>query len=376
MKIGVLTSSRADYGIYLPLLHELKDDTFFETDVIAFGTHLLARFGHTVDTIYKDGFNVREVPLHLEIGDSPQDISLGMSETLREFSAYYATHKYHLLFALGDRYEMFAAVAATAPFNIPVAHIHGGETTLGAIDNAFRHSITCFSKYHFTTTEEYRKRVWQITGYRDYVYNVGALSIDNLQQLKLLEISEFREKYNIDLSRPTVLFTFHPETVAYEMNKSHIAEIIKAFRNLGNYQILVTMPNADTMGLMIREELEKSAIELPNITIVESFGSLGYLSAMKHCSFMLGNSSSGFVEAAYFSKPVINLGNRQKGRILTPNILTVPITKEDIINAVRAVEKTGAKVVEPVYGNGDTASAIIQIIKQQLTLNHSRVEYI
>jgi GDP/UDP-N,N'-diacetylbacillosamine 2-epimerase (hydrolysing) len=369
MKIGVLTSSRADYGIYLPLLHELKDDTFFETDVIAFGTHLLARFGHTVDTIYKDGFYVQEVPLRFEIGDSPKEISLGMAETLREFSAYFATHKYHLLFALGDRYEMFAAVAATAPFNIPIAHIHGGETTLGAIDNAFRHSITCFSKYHFTTTEEYRKRVWQITGYSDYVYNVGALSIDNLQQLKLLEISEFRAKYNIDLSKPTILFTFHPETMAYEKNKNHIVEIIKALRRLSKYQIIVTMPNADTMGLMIRNELEKAAKKLPRIIIVESFGSLGYLSAMKHCSFILGNTSSGFVEAAYFSKPVINLGNRQKGRILTPNILADPITEEDIINAVRAVEKTEAKVVEPIYGTGGTAAAIIQIIKQELNIN-------
>lgn len=371
MKIGILTSSRADYGIYLPLLHKLKDDTFFETDVIAFGTHLLARFGHTVDGIYKDGFNVQEVPLSLELGDSPKDISLGMAETLREFSNYFANNKYHLLFALGDRYEMFAAVAATAPFNIPIAHIHGGETTLGAIDNAFRHSITCFSKYHFTSTEEYGNRVMQITGNKDYVYNVGALSIDTLQQLKLLEISGFREKYNIDLSRPTVLFTFHPETVAYEMNKIHIAEIIKALRSLSKYQVIVTMPNADTLGLMIRKELEKAAIELPNITIIESFGSLGYLSAMKHCAFMLGNSSSGFVEAAYFSKPVINLGNRQKGRIMTSNILTVPINEKDIVNAVKVIEKTETTTVEPVYGNGDTASAIIQIIKQQITLNHN-----
>ena len=369
MKIGVLSSSRADYGIYLPLLHKLKEDTFFETDVIAFGTHLLARFGHTVDAIYKDGFNVQEVPLHLEIGDSPKDISLGMAETLREFSTYFANYKYDLLFALGDRYEMFAAVAATAPFNIPIVHIHGGETTLGAIDNAFRHSITCFSKIHFTSTEAYRNRVMQITGTTDHIYNVGALSIDNLEQLKLLEISEFSEKYNIDLSKPSILFTYHPETVAYEKNKNHIAEIIKAFGRLGKYQIIVTMPNADTMGLMIRKELENAAIELPNVIIVETFGSLGYLSAMKHCSFMLGNTSSGFVEAAYFSKPVINLGNRQNGRIITPNILTVPINEEDIVEAIKIVEKTEPMIVKPVYGTGGTASAMIRIIKQELNIN-------
>lgn len=369
VKIGVLSSSRADYGIYLPLLHKLKEDTSFETDVIAFGTHLLDRFGHTVDSIYKDGFIVREVPLKLGIGDKPEDIALAMAETMREFSIFFTNNKYHLLFALGDRYEMFAAVAATAPFNYPIAHIHGGETTLGAIDNAFRHSITCFSKFHFTSTEVYKKRVMKITGNSDFVYNVGALSIDNLKHLRLLEVSEFMEKYEIDITRPTILFTFHPETVAYERNKIYIDEIINALKRLSHYQIIVTMPNADTMGLMIREELIRAATEMPNIIIVEAFGSVGYLSAMKHCSFMLGNTSSGFVEASYFSKPVINLGERQRGRILTSNIVTVPIDTDTIIEAINGVEKLFHLKVKPVYGNGNTAVNIIQILKNELKKN-------
>jgi len=365
MKVGVLTSSRADYGIYMPLLYKLKSDRLFETEVIAFGTHLLNKFGRTVNAIYKDGFNVKEVPLAIEIGDKPEDISLGMAETMKVFSGFFAKNKYQLLFALGDRFEMFAAVAATAPFNIPVAHIHGGETTLGAIDNAFRHSITSLSKLHFTSTEKYRDRVTEITGSSDHVYNVGALSIDNLKMQKLLDVSEFQNKYGIDMSRPTILFTFHPETVAFEKNRDHIEEIINAFKDLTEYQILITMPNADTLGLMIRERLIEAAATLPNITLVETFGSKDYLSAMKHCSFMLGNSSSGFVEAAYFSKPVITLGNRQRGRIITPNILTVSIRKESIIDAVRKVENSAPIIVEPIYGNGETASSILRIIKKE-----------
>jgi len=369
MKIGVLTSSRADYGIYLPLLRKLDADPFFETEVIAFGTHLLERFGRTVDFIYKDNFRVAEVPDTMSQEDSPADIVHSMAATLEAFSGFFSRNHYQLLFALGDRYEMFSVVAATAPFNIPIAHIHGGETTLGAIDNAFRHSITCFSKYHFTSNEIYRNRVIEITGGSDHVYNVGALSIDNLEQLKLLAVSEFKERYDIDLSKPTILFTFHPETVNYERNKTYIVEILNALKKLNHYQILVTMPNADTMGIMIRNELIKAKTEIPNIITVETIGSIGYLSAMKHCSFMLGNTSSGFVEASYFSKPVINLGERQKGRIITPNIITVPITADAIIQTVKNVEKSDPINIKPIYGTGEAASRIIKIVKEEFYLN-------
>lgn len=370
MKVGVLTSSRADYGIYQPLLRQLHADPFFGIEVIAFGTHLINKFGRTVDKIYQDGFNVLEVANTMSQGDSPAEIARAMANTMKAFSDFFNEHNYQLLFALGDRYEMFSAVAASVPFNIPIAHIHGGETTMGAIDDAFRHSITCFSKYHFTSTEIYRNRVVQILGNGDHVYNVGALSIDNLQQLKLLEISEFKEKYNIDLYKPTILFTFHPETVKYKRNKAHIKEIINALKKLDHYQILVSMPNADTMGIMIRNELIKFKSEIPNIITVETLGSLGYLTAMKHCSFLLGNTSSGFVEAAFFSKPVINLGDRQKGRIITPNIITIPITTKAIIEAVKRVEQSDPLTVKPIYGNGYTALRITVIVKEEFKVNH------
>lgn len=370
MKIGVLTSSRADYGIYQPLIRKLNKDPFFDTEVMAFGTHLVERYGRTVDGIYEDGLIVTEVSGTMSQGDLPVDIAHSMAATMRAFGDFYYRNHYDLIFALGDRYEMFSAVAATAPFNIPVAHIHGGETTLGAIDNAFRHSITCLSKYHFTSHDIYSKRVIEITGGSENVYNVGALSIDNLKQIKLMEVSEFKEKYGIDLSTPTILVTFHPETVKFERNKAHITEIINALRELDHYQIIITMPNADTMGLMIRDEIIGAKAHIPQMIIVESFGSLGYLSVMKHCSFMLGNTSSGFVEASFFSKPVINLGERQNGRIMTQNIFTVPIRTNAIIEAVKRVEKSAPVNVGSIYGTGNAAVSIIKILKEEFDSNH------
>lgn len=369
MKVGVLTSSRADYGIYQPLLRKLNKDPFFETEVIAFGTHLLERYGRTVDRIYEDGFIVTEISGTMSQGDLPDNIANSMAATMKAFGDLYSRNHYDLIFALGDRYEMFSAVAATAPFNIPVAHIHGGETTLGAIDNAFRHSITSFSKYHFTSHDLYRNRVIEISGGNEHVYTVGALSIDNLRQIQLLEVPEFKETYGIDLSIPTILFTFHPETVKFERNKAYITEILNALRELDLYQIIVTMPNADTMGLMIRDEIIGAKAYIPQMIIVESFGSLGYLSAMKHCSFMLGNTSSGFVEASFFSKPVINLGERQRGRIMTQNIFSVPIRTDAIIQAVKRVEKSAPVNVGSIYGTGNATASIIKILKEEFNSN-------
>lgn len=365
LKVGVLTSSRADYGIYLPLLRKLDKDSYFEPEVIAFGTHVLEKYGRTVEFIYQDGFTVTEVENTMSEGDSPTHIAQAMSKTIQAFSLFFEKSDYHLLFALGDRYEMFAAVAASAPFNLKVAHIHGGETTLGAIDNAFRHSITSFSGLHFVTTEIYKKRVAEITGSEDNIYNVGALSIDNLMNMELYSVPDFKAKYGIDLSKPTILITVHPETVAFEKNEHYIKEITGALNQLRDYQLVITMPNADTSGQIIRNYLQKFREKSPGTWLVESFGVKGYLSAMKHCSFMLGNTSSGFVEAAFFPKTVINLGDRQKGRILTSNIIQTTITCSNIINAVIEAEQKPVTTDCNIYGDGKAAERITEIIKSE-----------
>ncbi|MFT4600281.1 MAG: GDP/UDP-N,N'-diacetylbacillosamine 2-epimerase (hydrolyzing) [Arenicella sp.] len=364
MKVGVLTSSRADFGIYLPLLHALQNDDFFDLEIIAFGTHLSKEHGFTLDEIKTSGFEVKHALDTLKDSNTPQGVAYSIATTTETFSKFWAENEFDLLVALGDRYEMYAAVLASSPFDLEIAHIHAGETTLGAIDNAYRHSISLFSKYLFVSTDNYKKRAEEIVEDDVEVHNVGALSVDNLSKMSFLSIPEFKEKFKIDLELPTILSTFHPETVQYEKNETHISELLSTMDDLqAQYQIVITMPNTDTMGQMVRDKINDFKLANPNIILVESFGMLGYLSCMKHCKFLLGNTSSGFVEAAYFPKYVINLGDRQKGRLETENILTIPIIKSKILEAVHKVENSPQLQALNTYGTGNTAEKIISIFK-------------
>jgi GDP/UDP-N,N'-diacetylbacillosamine 2-epimerase (hydrolysing) len=363
VNIIVLTSSRADYGIYLPLLKKFKNDIFFNLKIVVFGTHLSKKHGTTVNQIYKDGFEVAYKLETLLEGDSPKIISKSMALTIDKFAELWAKEKsfVDLIFCLGDRYEMFAAVSATIPFNIPVAHLHGGETTLGAIDNSFRHSITLMSKIHFASTENHAKRIGQIIGKNNHIYNVGALSLDNLNDLKILNVQEFYEKFNIKLQQP-ILVTFHPETVNYEKNEEYIKELISALNTLDK-QILITMPNSDTMSDVIRQRLLEFEKEKNNVIIVESLGTEGYFSCLSHCAFVLGNSSSGIIEAASLGKYVINIGDRQKGRDSGKNVIHCEIKKEIIIDKINLINTLTQPKTTNIYGCGKTGNKIISILK-------------
>lgn len=363
MKVAFLTSSRADYGIYLPLLKVLKNDSFFELSIIAFGTHLSQNHGYTLNQIETDGFEVSIKVDTMPVDDTPFAISNAIGKAVTNFSNVWSENKFDLVFCLGDRYEMFAACASSIPFNVKLAHIHGGEQTLGAIDDAFRHAITHMSTYHFTITEAYKNRVIELKGNNNDIYNVGALSIDNLKTLPLYTIEEFKNKFKIDLSEPSILITFHPETVSFEKNETYVNEIISALSETKAYQLIITMPNADTMGNMIRTKLNDFIESNPNAIGVESFGTLGYLSCMKYCSFMLGNTSSGFVEAAFFQKYVINLGERQRGRIITDNIFNCKIEHKEIVKAIDYFSKYKSPSVIQTYGDGNATGKIIQILK-------------
>jgi GDP/UDP-N,N'-diacetylbacillosamine 2-epimerase (hydrolysing) len=364
MKIGVLTSSRADFGIYLPLLNLLEEDAFFKLELIAFGTHLSAKHGYTIAEVESAGFkNIHKIET-VPTADSPESITASVGKTIELFSAFWANNEYDLIFALGDRYEMFAAVSASALFHVKIAHLHAGETTLGAVDNAYRHAISLFSKHLFVSTDTYLKRAKSIVEKDVQVHNVGALSVDNLQKIKFLDKAEFEVKFGISLEKPTILSTFHPETVSFENNEKYITELLSTFSDLINkYQLIITLPNTDSMGQMIRDEIEKFALKFPAVKIVESFGMIGYLSCMKHCAFLVGNTSSGFVEATFFPKYVINLGERQRGRIETANIIQCDITKIDILKAVSEVEKADQLSDLNIYGDGKAAEKIVAILK-------------
>lgn len=366
LKVALLTSSRADYSIYYPLIKEINTIHTIELDIVAFGSHNSMIYGLSSNKILEDGFQIKHKIEALVLGDSPESIADSMGLTMIKFSPIWKNEKYDLIICLGDRFEMFAAVASSIPFNIPVAHISGGEITLGAIDNIFRNSLTSMSRYHFVSTEQYKEQVIKLIGEenKDRVFNVGALSIDNLKEGDFFSLEEFRQKFDIDLTKKSVLITFHPETASYEKNLIYTQELVAALKEMNAYQLIITMPNADTMGNMIRQELQEFIASHPNAIGIESFGTKGYLTCMKYCAFMLGNTSSGFVEASYFPKFVINLGDRQKGRIETPNIYTISISKENILNTVNQIETKKTPVNCQIYGEGNTASKIVEILKK------------
>lgn len=364
-RIVILTSSRADYGIYLPLLKALKDDSYFDLQIIAFGTHLSPFHGYTVSQIINDGFEVSFKIESMLTGDSPNAISTAMALTSLKFADFWKNHQYDfdLVFCLGDRYEMFAAVTAGIPFNIPFAHLHGGEKTLGAIDNIFRHTITLASKYHFVSCKEHGERVAELTESKDNIFDIGALSLDNLNSLPLLSKDDFFSKFGIDLGHPTILVTVHPETVSPEMNKIYVSELAETLLELKNYQVIVTLPNADTNGSFIRNRL----LQLPDqsgnrIYCFENLGSQGYFTAMKYCSFLLGNTSSGIIEAASFGRWIINLGNRQEGRKQSQNIYNVPFNKAMILQSVTEIEKKPVYLGENIYYKENAAQTTCSIL--------------
>ncbi len=369
MRIGVLTSSRADYGIYKPLLKALQEDPEFELNIIAFGTHLSHFHGYTVDNIVADGYKVDYTVNSLLINDNKNAVSTAFALTSLKFADFWEQHasNFDLVFCLGDRFEMFGAVAAGIPYQIKFAHLHGGETTLGAIDNVYRHAISLASSIHFVSQEAFALRVAEITGGSDNIYVTGALSLDNLKNVQMLTEKEFKAKWNIDLDIPTVLVTVHPETVAPELNSRYLTEIVKALRLVAKeYQVVITMPNADTNGNIFREGFIALKYELGDkLYLIENFGTQSYFTCMLNSRLLIGNTSSGIIEAASFKKYVINIGDRQKGRATGKNVLHVPFDSEKIIGALMQVKSLGEYEGQNPYFKDGATKNIITILKEQ-----------
>ncbi|MES2837165.1 MAG: UDP-N-acetylglucosamine 2-epimerase [Bacteroidota bacterium] len=361
MEIAILTSSRADFGFYKPLINELAKHKKINVKLIAFGTHLSRKHGYTISYIKEQGYKVfKEVDTIIN-GDTPEIISQTIAKVHQKFASVWSQNKFDLIICLGDRYEMFAAVSAAVPFNIPVAHISGGEETLGAIDNIYRHSLSLMAKYHFTNTKKNAVRVAEIIGTNKNIFFTGSLAIDNIKLTKLLSKVEFKTKFNFDISEPFILFTFHPETIDFKKNEAY-AKTIKNVLVKIKQNVLVTMPNADTAGSEIRKQIVSAAQINKNIKTVESLGSEGYYTALKNCLFVMGNSSSGIVEAASFSKYVVNLGDRQKGRERGDNIIDIKIDEKKIIDTINKVSALSKLSKKNIYGDGNTAKRIVSII--------------
>lgn len=371
MNILALTSSRADYGILSSLLKKLESSDNFNLKIVAFGTHTSKMYGFTVSEIIDDGFHDIEQLETVSDSNMPRDISQSMGTTCIKLASIWERYAewIDVAICLGDRYEMFAAVSSSVPFNVNIAHLHGGETTLGAIDNKFRHCITSMSSLHFTATETFKEKVIQITGSSDFVYDVGALSIDKIVEIERYDVQSFRNYYGVDLSIPTILVTLHPETANIDKVEETTDIFIETLEELSHrFQMLVTMPNADTNGNKIRKKLLDCASKNKKVICKENLGYRGYFSAMRLCKMLLGNTSSGIIEAASFEKYVINIGNRQQGRAASENIIHTDFEKNEIISAVDYIERNGYKYKGTnIYYKENVANKIIEILEMTHT---------
>jgi GDP/UDP-N,N'-diacetylbacillosamine 2-epimerase (hydrolysing) len=276
---------------------------------------------------------------------------------------------FDIVFCLGDRFEMFAAVMAGLVYGVPFAHIHGGEFTLGAIDNVFRNSITMASQLHFVAAKYFAERVGSLLYPKNVDENIvvcGALSLDNLQNIELLTKTAFFEKWSIDLNVPSILITIHPETIDSHNNEKHLIEVSKVLNALkDDYQLIITMPNADTLGSIYRTAFIKFSNAYPEkVKLIENFGTQSYFTCMQYVDFLLGNTSSGIIEAASFNKFVINIGTRQKGRLSGDNVLHVPIEYEAIISKVNEIESKPSLQQPNIYYNGGAVKRIVEKLKQ------------
>jgi GDP/UDP-N,N'-diacetylbacillosamine 2-epimerase (hydrolysing) len=365
MKIGVLTSSRADYGIYLPLLNKIKKDDFFELEIIAFGTHLSRSHGYTLKDIEKDNYNCIHTISSLISNDSEESIASSYGLTVLKFADFWQVHKYELVFCLGDRFEMSAAVQAGIPFGIKFAHLHGGETTLGAIDNIYRHQISLASTLHFTATDIFSEKVSNLLDSSENIFSTGSLSLNDIKSFIPLEKQTFYEKFGIP-EEDFILITFHPETMSLQDNFHYAEEMKKALQKISeNSFIVITMPNADTQGSIYREAIEKLKSEVPDrVLLIENFGKINYFSAMYYASILLGNTSSGILEAASFGKYVVNVGDRQKGRAQSNNIINCKFEEKAIVSSVSKAIESNIYTGENIYFKLDPADNIIKIIKQ------------
>jgi GDP/UDP-N,N'-diacetylbacillosamine 2-epimerase (hydrolysing) len=367
MRIGILTSSRADYGIYLPLLEKMKSDSFFEMEIIAFGTHLSKSHGYTLKDIEKDGYTCIHVISSLISNDDEQSIASSYGLTVLKFADFWASHTYDLVFCLGDRFEMSAAVQSGIPFGVKFAHIHGGETTLGAIDNVYRHQITIASQLHFTATDVFKDKVVSLIESEDNIYSVGSLSLDNLSSFVPVDRALLCEKFAFP-DKEFALVTFHPETVESELNHSFAGAMRTALGTItASINIVITMPNADTLGSIYRDAIIKLKNDNPDrIFLVENFGKANYFSAMYYSKLLIGNTSSGILEAASFGKYVVNVGDRQKGRVQSDNIVNALFDYSSICLAFSTVLEKGVFEGTNVYCKKEVVENIIKSVKKFL----------
>lgn len=364
-KIAVVTATRAEYGLLTPLLRRIEDDDDLGLDLIVTGTHLSDKYGYTIDNILQDGFFISHQFSILEEENTPYDISVTMANAIKSFASCFRDDRSDMVVILGDRTEMLGVAAAAMNERIPIAHIHGGEVTEGAVDDCIRHALTKMSYLHFTSTESYRKRVIQLGEDPERVFNVGALGAENILNQELVREDLLRQEAGLPADKPYVVVTYHPVTLELHTVKDQINELCAAMEAQTDMFFWITASNADAGGDEANQLLIDFCGNHENAKFEHSLGMKRYLSAVKYASFVLGNSSSGILEAPVLGTPTVNIGDRQKGRIMADTVICCEPEKENIIKAMTEAVNMQHEVTN-LYGKGDTSLRIIQVIKEYL----------
>ncbi len=368
--ISVLTATRAEYGLLKPIIKKLQSIPAFDVRVVVTGAHLSPAFGSTYKEIERDGIIIDAKLEILSGSDTPSAISKAMGTAMMLFADYFDKLRPDMLVVLGDRYETLAVCCVAMNQRIPIAHLYGGETTQGAVDEAIRHAITKLSYLHFTSTEEYRRRVIQLGEEPDRVFCVGAIGIENILSENYLSKERLEAALDFKLDKPYALVTFHPVTLETNKALEQIEALLAVVKKQKGLKFIFTKANADENGLVINRMIEQFVQENAHAVIFSSLGVQKYLSALKYCTMVIGNSSSGLIEAPSFGIPTINIGERQKGRLQASSVIncdsTVPEIEGAIARALSDEVRSGAKHTVNPYGDGKTSSKIVDIIENFL----------
>jgi UDP-hydrolysing UDP-N-acetyl-D-glucosamine 2-epimerase len=366
--VAVFTGTRAEYGLLYWLLKDIQADPEFALQLLVSGMHLSPEFGHTFTQIEKDGFVIDEKIEILLSSDSAVGVAKSMGLGVLGFADALSRLQPDVLIILGDRFEALAAAQTAMILRIPVVHLHGGELTEGAYDDAIRHAITKLSYLHCTSTEEYRQRVIQLGEAPERVRNVGAIGLDHLQRSSFMSVAELGQSLGFELSKPFVLVTYHPVTLGDEQPERSFQALLDSLDCSPELQVILTYPNADDGGRRIIPMLEKYAQDNPKrVFAIQSLGQVRYLSAVKHASIVIGNSSSGIIEVPSFHVPTINIGVRQLGRLSADSVIHCAATKDAIrasmTTALCDAFQASLQSVHNPYGQGDASGQVIHMLK-------------
>lgn len=371
-KISVVTSTRADYSILKLLLQRLSTNPQLEFSLIITGTHLSKKHGFTIDEIRKDGFSC-EHQLEIYSGDdSPIGVAKTMASAIELSASKMQQLEPDLLVVLGDRFEILAVAQAAMILNVPIAHLHGGEATQGLVDDAVRYALTKLSHLHFTSTEEYRNRVIQMGEIPSRVFNVGAPALELMEKIEHLSYNELVGLYGEDFLKNFALVTYHPVTLQPKETKSLVTTFFKALSRIEDLNYIVTLPNMDTHNDIINAAIDDFTRQSRSkVVVTASLGAKKYFSLMKHAKLVIGNSSSGIIEAPYFKTPTVNVGIRQLGRLMPPSVLSVQDNEDEIVDGIEIARSEKfhrqiEKIVTPYYR--PDSSAVIESVLQNFNL--------